>query len=436
MGIILIFFLFTLPRSNTGFSSLLKEDVLTFGNIYIKGKTILSQKEIEKLLPKPGTPFRQNILEENIKKILKFYADRGFPFATISPLEFQLDSTSLSFELHIDPGNIYRIRNIIFKGNSTTSDEFLLRQFTLGNGFIFNEIKLQESIEELEKLNYIYVDSFHLIKGNDEGWVSILIFINEGNMGGIIGAISYSENGGWSGKFQAIGKNLFGGGRTIELKWQKEGNTYQEEIFQYKEPYIFSLPFSLTFDIQHSYIENISNKTSISTGVIYSFRDFLISFAPGVENYAKSGKGGISYPFIETSFFYEANPFRLFYRNKWKRGKGWILEISSMASLYYLNIYSEYFISSSNGDELLFYKPIRGYPGVIASKGLKFGIELLGKFDQLIIYPLLETSWIEDFWQYSYGIGIKVNKVSMEYAIPFDESPINGRVYITFHGGS
>jgi len=431
---ILIFFLFSQPRNVTGFSSFQTEDTLSFGKISISGKSILSKKEIEKLLPEAGMPFSQEILEEHINRILKFYVDRGFPFAKVFPMRFRVDSRSVSFELYIEPGHIQKIKKVIFKGNKFTKDEFLLRQIPLKYNAVFNEEALEKSIKGLEKLDYIEVDSFQIIKSNEEGCVSLLLYISEVDRGNLIGAISYSKNGGWSGKFSAENKNLFGSGRSIELKWMKEGNIYQEEFFKYTEPYILSLPLSLAINIQHSYIENISNRTSISTGISYSMKKFTISVIPGIENYAQSGEGSNSYPFFGADFFYNTNLLKFSYRNKWKREGGWIMEVSSSLLLFHFNIDLEYFVLTSREEELLFFKPIRGYPGVTASRGLRLGIEWVNKLGQLVIYPLLDTSWIQDSWRYSYGIGIKVNKVSLEYAIPFDESAVKGRVYITFNG--
>jgi hypothetical protein len=425
------------PQFNTGLSLLYtKDNELIFGEIYITGKTILSTKEIRKLLPSTGTPFNYNILEKHINLILKFYSNRGFPFAVVKPLNFKSDSISVSFELHINPGNIYRIKSIIFSGNQSAKDEFLFRKLNLELGTIFNEENLNSSIKNLENIDYIYVDSFNLIKVEEEGLISILLFIKEGEIGNLIGGISYSEKGGWSGKFNAVNKNLFGNGRSIKLGVLKEESKYQEENIEYVEPYIFSLPLSLKLNIQHTYIENNSNKTSISAGIFYPIRDFSLSFYSGIENYSKMGERNVVYPFIDLKFLYNANPFNLSYRNKWNRERGWIMEISSKVLIYNFNIYGEYFVLSSNNEELIFFKPIRGYPGIISSEGLKFGIELFAIFDKLMIYPLLEAYWVKDLWQYSYGLGIKVNRVSLEYAIPFSDSPINGLVYITFYGSS
>ncbi len=421
---------------NTGLSSLSKDDELIFGKIYITGKTILSTKEIRKLLPTTGTPFNYYILEKHISLILKFYSNRGFPFAVVKPLNFKSDSIAVSFELQINPGNIYRIKNIIFSGNENAKDEFLFRKLKLEIGNIFNEEKLNLSIKNLENLDYIDVDSFHLIKMEEEGFISILFFIKEGEIGNLIGGISYSEEGGWSGKFNVINKNLFGSGRSIKLSLLKEESKYQEEIIEYIEPYIFSLPLSSELSIQHTYIEDNSNKTSISAGIFYPISDLSLSFSSGIENYSKMGERNVVYPFIDLKLLYKFNPFSLSYRNKWNRERGWIMEVSSTVLLYNFNIYGEYFLLSSNNEELKFFKPIRGYPGVISSEGLKLGIELFIIFDKLMIYPLLEAYWVGDLWKYSYGLGIKVNKVSLEYAIPFSDSPINGRVYITFYGGS
>jgi len=432
---ILILFLFIEPRIVTGFSSLTHTDTLPLGSIYISGETILSRKEIERLLPESGIPFSKGILEGAIKKLLKFYADRGFPFVKVIPRNFQVDSGKVICEFFIDPGYLERIRNVIIEGNNFVSDEFLLRHFPVANGDIFSEAKLNISIKELEKLDYIEVDSFQLIKSQEEGWVEILLYISEGERGHFMGAISYSKNDGWSGRFLGLNENLFGGGRSIEFNFSKEGNIYQEERLKYTEPYIFSLPLDLTIDIQHTYIENLRNLSSILTGIKYHIQSISLSILPGMENYAQSGEGSVSYSFLETGFFYEANNFKLFYRQRWKKGRGWNMEISSMVTLWKFDITGEYFtISSSSSEEteLLFFRHCRGYSGITASRGMRIGVELKEQLGKLTLYPLFDTSWIEDNWLYSYGLGVKVNKISIEFAVPKNESPLKGRVYIIF----
>ncbi|MCK4420882.1 hypothetical protein KAW48_03710, partial [candidate division WOR-3 bacterium] len=409
-----------------------REDSLRVGNISIVGRTIFSRREIESLLPESGIPFNQSIFEGTINKILSYYTDHGFPFVVVSPKGLQVDSNCVSWKIFIEPGQIQRIGKVLMTGNTFTREEFLQRHLPIKEGSVFNETEIEKAIGELSRLDYITTDSFQIKKTGQVGWVDLVIYIDEGNRGEVWGLLSYSENGGFSGRLEAVNKNLFGGGRGIEFVWAKEGKIYQEERIRYTEPYIFSFPVDLTIELQHTAIETLINISSFSIGFIYSMRNFSLSILPGIENYAYSGEGTRSYPFFETRFSRMAKPVSLSYRQRWKKERGWDMEVSSEISFWRFEVDIEYFTLSSEQTELIFFNYCRGYPIIPASRGLRAGGELKLGIDQLTLYPLFDASWSEDLWRYSYGFGLEVNRISFEYAIPSCESPLKGRVYIRF----
>lgn len=421
-----------MPRSDSGLS-LSSEDSLKVGDISLEGNTILSKKEIEKLLPEKGRLFTQATFELTIDKILRFYSDRGFPFATIKPGRFSIDSIYVNLEFLIAPGDLERIEEVIIKGNSYTNSEFLRRKLPIKKGEVFNETELKDAVAELGKLEYIEIDSFQVIPGDRKGWVDVNVNVKEGDMGNIIGAVSYSRSGGLSGKISANNKNLFGKGRKINLDWMKEDNEFQEEQIEYTEPYILSLPMDLTFSLKHTYIKGSYNLTSLSPGIVYSHRDVSFFLLPGMEYFSRFQEESESYPFFETKFSYITDPFKFFYRERFRRGRGWDLETSGDFSFLLFNLEIEYFSLSLTNTELIFFKSFRGYPGMKIKKGARLGLELNFRFGKLSIYPLFDASWIKNNLLYSYGFGFNVGKVSFEYAIPWELSPMKGRVYITFN---
>ncbi len=427
---ILTIFVFFLPGEVSG-SSFFVNDIFKTGEITFEGNLVFSEKVIKSLLPKRGTKFSEELFKESIERIINFYLNKGFPFVKVEPLQFSLDSSYISWEFLIEPGHLQRISNVFLEGLSYTNPDFFQRKISIKKNNIYNEKEIKETISRLDKLDYIDIDSFAVVPTPDNGLVNVIIYLKEQTGGDFKGAISYSNNGGISGLIAFSNSNLFGKGRKIEIELEKDREEYQTELFEYTEPDILSLPLNLNFSLNHKYIKDNYNLVSFSSGCeyFYSNASFLMRF--GFEIISSQNMSE-TYPFLDAGFSYNSKPLDLFYKERFRKGKGWDLE--TLANIYFfaLVLRLEYFKLSFEENNLTLYKSFRGYPGMVVKEGAVVGLEFRSRFGVLTAYPFVDANFFQNEWQYSYGLGLSIKRFSVEYAVPKGISPTEGRIYFKF----
>jgi outer membrane protein assembly factor BamA len=427
---VFVVFIFLLPGEVSG-SSFFADSTFKVGDIKLEGNIVFSEKLIRNLLPKKGTDFNEELFEENIERIVSFYLDRGFPFARIKPLGFSSDSIYINWELLIEPGSLQRINNIFVEGLSYTDTEFFKRKILIDKNDIFSDKEIKEAVLKLDKLNYINIDSFTVKPGADRSLVDIIIYLKENTDGNFNGAVSYAKNGGFSGALSFSNTNLFGRGRKVEIELEKQGEEYQAELFEYTEPDILYLPVNLNFSLNHNYIRDNYNLFSFSSGVEYFYNDASFLSRLGFEIFSGQDSSE-TYPFLDVGFSYNSNTFDIFYKERFRKGKGWDLKTSVGIYFLPLVIKLEYFKLSFLEGNLIFYKSFRGYPGMIIKEGAVVGLELRKGFGPLTVYPFVDANYFNNKWQYSYGFGLSIKRFSLEYAVPKGIPPSEGRIYFRF----
>lgn len=425
-----ILFAFIPGDADSG-SSFLGNANFKVGEISIVGNIIFSEEKLKQIFPGKGTKFNKELFEKNIEQIISFYSDQGFPFIKIKLVEFSLDSSYINWKLMIEPGRLQKINNFLIEGLSYTSSDYLRGKIRIRQTDIFSESKISGAINDLNKIDYIDVDSFKLVSTEDEDWVDVIVFLRERTGGSLNGVLSYSNNGGFSGLVAFNNSNFFGKGREIDIKLEREGDKYQNEIFEYTEPAIFSLPLNLNLSLSHDFIKDYYNLISFSTGFEFFYNEASFFSMFGME-LISSVSISESYPFLVTGFSYKSSFFNIYFKEKFRRSRGWDLETSADFSIFFALLKLEYFKLSYDQGNLTLFKSFRGYPGIAVKEGAVVGLEFRSKLGLLTIYPFVDANFFYEDWQYSYGLGMKIRKFTLEFAVPKGISPSEGRVYFRF----
>jgi outer membrane protein insertion porin family len=203
---------------------------------------------------KPGSVLDERVLEQDIENLLSRYERSGFPFAhcqiaamTRRPGE---ESDSIDVALHIDEGERVTIQEIRVEGNKETNPAVVVRETRLNVGETFNPAKVNAIRQRLVRLNiFSSVSEPELYLRNNKG--GLLIKVQEGNTSTFDGVIGYipgtasGEAGYVTGLASIAMRNLFGTGRKLSFRWQREDRSSQELGLRYLEPWILGAPANL-----------------------------------------------------------------------------------------------------------------------------------------------------------------------------------------------
>jgi outer membrane protein insertion porin family len=223
--------------------------VVLSGNSALGGATILEHFDL-----KPGMPFDREMLEADIGALLARYERLGYPF-----VQCRIDSLRivegeqnhlLDVGLSINEGPRLRIDEILVEGNTETMASVVVRETRLAEGELFDPAKISKIRDRLRRLNiFSEVAEPELFVRDTSG--GLRIRVKEGTTNtfdGIVGYIPASDPG-QSGFFTGLAsvsmRNLFGTGRKLQFRWQREDRYSQELGVRYVEPWVFAQPVNL-----------------------------------------------------------------------------------------------------------------------------------------------------------------------------------------------
>lgn len=208
----------------------------------------------ESMSTKEGQVLDALSLNRDLTDILNLYEKSGYTFATINVAsieEYTAGSNSrLRISIKVSENERIKIDNIVVEGNTSTNKEVITREIRLGKNNTVTKEDLLEIKRKLENLGYFEsVDQPKILKYKNS--TVLQIRVKEGNTNTFDGILGYvppaanEETGYFTGIVNLSIRNLFGTGRKIEAKFQKEIRTTQELELKYLEPWIFSLPVNV-----------------------------------------------------------------------------------------------------------------------------------------------------------------------------------------------
>lgn len=225
------------------------------GSIGCSGQHRLTQQAIlEQFELHPGDPLDAGLLERDIDALITRYERLGFPLAKceVQTVESRPgeQADSLLLLLKIDEGQRVTIGEIRVAGNKETRASVVVRETRVSPGELYNPAKVNAIRTRLNRLNiFSSVSEPELyLDGNTGG---LLITVQEGNTNTFDGVIGYvpgtatGQSGYVTGLVSVAMRNLFGTGRKLNVRWQREDRHSQEMGLRYIEPWIFGTPVNL-----------------------------------------------------------------------------------------------------------------------------------------------------------------------------------------------
>lgn len=297
----------------------------------------------EKLLDATGWNAKQFInktidftrLQQQKEKILSYYENNGYPFATVSLNNIEIMDNKIKGDLDVKKGPLYHIDSIRIFGKAKIKNLFLQHYIDINKGSIYNNQKLQKVSGRLKQLQYLQELQPWDVTMLGSGSV-LNLYLQPKRSSEINVLVGFLPGNTTTGKTQITGdvhlnlKNSLGQGENILVNWQQLQPQSPRLNLGFNQPYIFNSLFGIdfTFDLfkrDSSYLQlngiiGIQYTLSInqSAKIFYqNERSYLLSggvdtnsilitkkLPPNID--VGSGNFGINYDFINTN--YRLNP--------------------------------------------------------------------------------------------------------------------------------
>ncbi len=231
----------------------------TIGEINIEGNKYYTTKFLSGIMfTKVGKVLDEGTLNQDITQILNNYEKNGFAFASIFIKEIipydDNGKQKLRVSIKIEENDRVQIDRVVIEGNTTTKDNVVLREIRLNKNSITRD-DILDIRKRLENLGYFgSVEDPKIYKYKNSTILKIVV--TEGNTNTFDGIIGYVppnatvQKGYFTGLINLSLKNLFGTGRRLDARWQKDVQSTQELALKYLEPWVLGYPVNANFAFQ------------------------------------------------------------------------------------------------------------------------------------------------------------------------------------------
>jgi len=230
------------------------------GSLTLAGATVLTPDDLlTQFDTRVGDPLDEAGLEADIAVLLTRYERIGYPFVRCLVDSVRTRSNgpadSLDLLLRIEEGNRLTIDEVRVEGNTETETRVIVRETRIRYGELYDPARVQTIRQRLMRLNiFSAVNEPEVYVRKERG--GLLLRVQEGNTNTFDGILGYipsgqaNESGYLTGMVSVAMRNLFGTGRKLNVRWQKEDRYSQELALGYREPWLFDQPVNAGVEFQ------------------------------------------------------------------------------------------------------------------------------------------------------------------------------------------
>jgi len=195
-------------------------------------------------------PFNQKQLHNFYEKVIAFYENNGYPFASIRLDSVVVEHNTLSGLVHIEKNNLYKIDSVIIKGTATVSDQYIKNYIRIKENDLYNESAVRKMSTRIKELPFVAEVQPPKIYFNEKNAKIVMLLKkkNASRFNGILGIVP-DENGKvrLNGDVKLNLMNSFRKGEEIGFNWRAIQNNAQDLKLNLVYPFLLNSPFGLDY---------------------------------------------------------------------------------------------------------------------------------------------------------------------------------------------
>ncbi len=184
------------------------------------------------------------------ERIIRYYENRGFPFAQVTLDSIALNNDRLSATLNLEKNQEFRIDSIIIKGTARIKPKYIQNYLGIRSKSVYNESRIQPISTRIKEIAFVSeTKPPEVVFG--EGRADVYLYLDKkraSQFDGILGVLPSSEE---PGKVLVTGElslkllSAFKRGELIDLSWRKMQARTQNLNIHLAYPFLFNTPFGL-----------------------------------------------------------------------------------------------------------------------------------------------------------------------------------------------
>lgn len=205
-------------------------------------------------------------------KLLTWYENNGYPFATITYRDIIFEEEAISATLHVEPGTRITIDSVIIRGEAGLSGVYLQKYLNIARGDYYNESLIRKIPDRIRELPMVAESRpFNVAFAIETARVILYLEDKKASrIDGVIGVLPDNEK---PGKVQLTGDlrirllSAFGRGELFDLNWKQPRAKTQDLKVNLNYPFLFSTPFGLDFKFSIYKFDTSYVETKLAPGI-------------------------------------------------------------------------------------------------------------------------------------------------------------------------
>lgn len=249
-------------------------------HVGFKGNKTLDDAALRKQLKlTEGMPFDQDIIQRDIRQMVRAYSPYGYIYQPYSDnpdylhigrreypygvkVIFQQEPGIVELVYEISEGKPFHLGRILVKGNAKTQDKVVLREMRVAPGQLYNSGEIQDATDRLRATPFFTSVTMTPI-GDDPESRDLLVEVNEARTasftvgagvnsnGGLGGSITFNQRNfdiaNWPDSWNDVLSDRSWTGAGQDFRVSVEPGTEQTNAsVRWSEPWLFDQPYSLT----------------------------------------------------------------------------------------------------------------------------------------------------------------------------------------------
>ncbi|MES2132126.1 MAG: hypothetical protein V4506_07225 [Bacteroidota bacterium] len=201
-----------------------------------------------------GRPFKYRELSGFMEKIIVYYENNGYPFATAKLDSLQITGNELQSKLTVEKKEFVKLDSLITEGEGKVSHKFLQRYLGIKNGMPYNEEVFRTVSKKIKQLPFVTERKAPVLRLTDKQ-NKMYLFLDKKNASqfdGIVGILP-GDNGKtiFTGDVKIkLVNTIFKSGETFDINWRRLQTQTQDLKAQVIYPYIAGLPVGVDYNIK------------------------------------------------------------------------------------------------------------------------------------------------------------------------------------------
>jgi outer membrane protein insertion porin family len=216
------------------------------GSVDVQGDPSLDLDALrERVRLKEGDVFNRSSLTADVEDLERYYTDRGFFYASVSP-RTRLEESDLTVDVDFDvqKGDLHFIREIDVTGNTNTVDEVIRREMRVVEGQLYTARGVNRSRDRVKRLGFFEDVEFEAKATDYQEQLDLDLKVVERPTGSLSFGVGYSTQDSLVVSGSVSQSNLFGRGYGVQAVVDY-GSRNSQFYLSFYNPYLLDSEFSL-----------------------------------------------------------------------------------------------------------------------------------------------------------------------------------------------